>query len=297
MTHSPARRALLAAAATVPLVSACGYWPFRRGAAANPAERQLAELEAAHGGRLGVYALNTGNGKQLAHRADQRFAFCSTFKVMAVAAMLRRSSKDPGLMDEHIIYGIDSLVPNSPVTSKHLGGDGLSIADLCAAALQYSDNAAANLLLREAGGLSTVNDFARSIGDDTFRLDRWEPTLNEALPNDWRDTSTPQAMAKSLQKIALGDALGAPQRQQLITWMRGNTTGNQRIRAGVPQGWSVADKTGTGDYGTTNDLALAWPPGKPPLAIALYYTQDQNDASANSEVLAAATRIAVQAIA
>jgi beta-lactamase class A len=296
MTHSPARRALLAAAATVPLVSACGYWPFRRGAA-NPAERKLAGLETAHGGQLGVYALNTANGKQLAQRATQRFAFCSTFKVMAVGAVLQRSSKDPGLMDEHVIYGTDSLVPNSPVTSKHLGGDGLSNADLCAAALQYSDNAAANLLLRELGGLSAVNDFARSIGDDTFRLDRWETALNEALPNDWRDTSTPQAMAKSLQKLTLGDALGAPQREQLVTWMRGNTTGNERIRAGVPDGWSVADKTGTGDYGTTNDLALVWPPGKPPLVIALYYTQDQKDAKANSEVLAAATRIVVEALA
>jgi beta-lactamase class A len=296
MTHSPARRALLAAAATVPLVSACGYWPFRRGAA-NPAESKLAGLETAHGGQLGVYALNTANGKQLAHRAGQRFAFCSTFKVMAVGAVLQRSSKDPGLMDEHVIYGMDSLVPNSPVTSKHLGGDGLSNAELCAAALQYSDNAAANLLLRELGGLSAVNDFARSIGDDTFRLDRWETALNEALPNDWRDTSTPQAMAKSLQKLTLGDALGAPQREQLVTWMRGNTTGNERIRAGVPDGWSVADKTGTGDYGTTNDLALVWPPGKPPLVIALYYTQDQKDAKANSEVLAAATRIVVEALA
>ncbi|RYY77709.1 MAG: class A beta-lactamase, partial [Comamonadaceae bacterium] len=182
------------------------------------------------------------------------------------------------------------LVSYSPVTQKH-AGDGMTVAGLCAAALQYSDNTAGNLLIRLLGGIDAVTAYARGIGDSAFRLDRWETELNTAIPGDPRDTTTPAAMATSVQRLALGDALGAPQRAQFVAWLRGNTTGATRIRAGVPADWELGDKTGTGDYGTTNDVAVLWPPGRPPLVMAIYFAQPASDAAARNDVLASAARI------
>ena len=169
--------------------------------------------------------------------------------------------------------------------------------ELCAAALQYSDNTAANLLIKLIGSTAAVTAYARSIGDSEFRLDRWETELNSAIPGDPRDTSTPAAMARSLQRLALGDALGTPQRERLLDWLRGNTTGAARILAGVPADWRVGDKTGTGDYGTTNDIAVAWPPSKPPIILVLYFTRPGKEAKPRSDVLAAAAGIVAQALA
>ncbi|MDN8127273.1 class A beta-lactamase, partial [Burkholderia multivorans] len=158
---------------------------------------------------------------------------------------------------------------------------------------QYSDNTAANELMKLIGGPAAVTAYARSIGDDTFRLDRWETELNTALPGDLRDTTTPAAMAASLRVLVLGDALPAAQRAQLIEWLRGNKVGDKRIRAGVPTGWRVGDKTGTGDYGTTNDAGVLWPPSRAPIVLAVYYTQTRADAKAKDDVIATATRIAI----
>jgi beta-lactamase class A len=152
-------------------------------------------------------------------------------------------------------------------------------------------------LLWLLGGPHTVTAFARSIGDDTFRLDRWETALNTAIPADARDTTTPAAMMRDLQRLALGDALGIPQREQLVAWMHGNTTGAKRIRAGLPAGWSIADKTGTGDYGTSNDIALAWPPGKPPIVLAVFFTQRGKNATPRDDVVAAAAKIVAETFA
>jgi beta-lactamase class A len=288
--RSPLRRSLLLALASSPLLGACAATaPGHKTAAA---QARLAALETTSGGRLGVYALNTGDGSVIAHRGDERFPLCSTFKLVASAAILAQHMREPDLLSQRIKYTPVEVVTYSPITEKHLE-HGMTVAELCAAAIQYSDNTAGNMLIKILGGPSAVTAFARSIGDSEFRLDRWETELNSAIPGDARDTTTPAAMAATVQKLVLGNTLAAPQRDQLQAWLRGNTTGATRIRAGVPAGWIVGDKTGGGDYGANNDVAVLWPPGKPPIVLALYMTQREKDAKPMNEVLAEATRVVV----
>jgi beta-lactamase class A len=281
-----ARRALLLAVAAAPFAGARLSWAIDAGGAAA----RFAELESAANGRLGVAALNTANGAQVNHRADERFAFCSTFKMMVASAILKRSMAESGLLEQRVSYTKEDLVTYSPVTGKH-AGDGMTVSELCAATLQYSDNTAANLLVKTIGGPAALTAFARSIGDNEFRLDRLETELNSAIPGDPRDTTTPAAMQKSLQRLALGDALGGPQRDRLVEWMRGNTTGAKRIRAGVPAQWQVADRTGTGDYGTTNAIGVLWPPQQAPIVLVIYFTQRDKGAPAREDIVASAARI------
>lgn len=285
MTVSLHRRTLLFATAALPWVS---VWATEK---STPLQR-LKHLEGSFAGRLGVVALNTGSGELLSYRGNERFPLLSTFKAVLAGAILQRSSLTPGLLDKRITYRQSDLVSYSPISEKHLQ-HGMSVAELCAATLQYSDNSAANLLMKLVGGPQGVTSFARSIGDTHFRLERWETELNSAIPGERRDTTTPLAMTGSLQRLVLGDALPAAQRQQLQDWLKGNTTGDARIRAGLPVGWLVGDKTGTGDYGTTNDVAVIWPPGKAPVVLAVYLTQNAKAAPPRSETLAEATRIVV----
>ncbi|WP_175761483.1 PEN family class A beta-lactamase, Bcc-type [Burkholderia ambifaria] len=297
MTYSSQRRTLLLAAATAPLVltvTACASSPAARQDVSSATS--FAALEHAAGGRLGVCAIDTASGRHAQHRADERFPFCSTFKAMLGAAVLARSVEQPGLLQQRVTYGPSDLVNYSPVSGKHVG-TGMTVAELCEAAIQYSDNSAANLAMKLIGGPSAVTAYARSIGDDAFRLDRWETELNTALPGDPRDTTTPAAMAASMRVLTLGDALPPAQRAQLVAWLRGNKVGDKRIRAGVPAGSQVADKTGTGDYGTTNDAGVIWLPSRAPIVLAVYYTQARADAKAKDDVIAAAARIAVATLA
>ncbi|MGK5006950.1 class A beta-lactamase [Janthinobacterium sp. LB2P70] len=259
------------------------------------AQTQLAALEQAAGGRLGVAAWRQGSELRVAYRADERFPLASTFKAMLAGAVLARSVSQPGLLDQHVRYEKKELVTYSPITEKHLA-DGMSVADLCAATLQYSDNSAANFLMTLLGGPQAVTAFARSIGNTVFQLERWETELNSAIPGEVRDTASPASMAHSLQQLLLGNSLPAPQRQQLDTWMRGNTTGDKRIRAGVPAGWQVADKTGSGAYGSVNDIGVAYPASGAPLVIAVYYTREQKKADTNQDIITAATRIVTAAL-
>lgn len=259
------------------------------------AHTQLAALEQAAGGRLGVAAWRQGSELRVAYRADERFPLASTFKAMLAAAVLARSVSQPGLLDQHVRYEKKELVTYSPITEQHLA-DGMSVADLCAATLQYSDNSAANFLMTLLGGPQAVTAFARSIGNTVFQLERWETELNSAIPGDVRDTASPASMAHSLQQLLLGNSLPAQQRQQLDAWMRGNTTGDKRIRAGVPAGWQVADKTGSGAYGSVNDIGVAYPASGAPLVIAVYYTREQKKADTNQDIITAATRIVVAAL-
>lgn len=259
------------------------------------AHTQLAALEQAAGGRLGVAAWRQGSELRVAYRADERFPLASTFKAMLAGAVLARSVSQPGLLDQHVRYEKKELVTYSPITEKHLA-DGMSVADLCASTLQYSDNSAANFLMTLLGGPQAVTAFARSIGNTVFQLERWETELNSAIPGDVRDTASPASMAHSLQQLLLGNSLPAPQRQQLDAWMRGNTTGDKRIRAGVPAGWQVADKTGSGAYGSVNDIGVAYPPSGAPLVIAVYYTREQKKADTNQDIITAATRIVAAAL-
>ncbi len=258
-------------------------------------QKELAELEASSGGRIGLFAINTANNSRIAYRSEERFPFQSTFKVIGVAAILKQSMADNHLLHEMINYDEKDVVFWSPTTTQRLvdGASGMTIFDLCAAAISYSDDTAINLLVKKLGGPKAVTAFARSIGDHTFRLDGWEPTLN-ANPDEARDTTTPAGMAESLQQLTLGHALGSQQRDQLISWMKGNTTGNKRIRAGVPQGWIVADKTGSNrHYGITNDIAVVWPPKCAPIVMAIYFSQKQANAPHRDDILASATRLLI----
>jgi beta-lactamase class A len=288
MSPSISRRSLLLAAVAWPLVSACSPSSVR--SRRTSLDRQLAALEASFGGRIGVAVLRAGSDERLGYRADERFPMCSTFKLLAVAAVLTRSMSDEALLQRHVDIDAKELVAHSPITEKHVV-DGMSVSDLCAAALQYSDNTAGNLLLRLLGGPSAVTAYARSIGDDVSRLDRWETELNSAIPDDPRDTTSPAAMAGNLRTLLFADALATAQRNLLQSWLRGNTTGDERIRAGVPATWQVGDKTGTGDYGAMSDIAVLWPPASTPMLVAIYTTQTQRDAPYRADIVAQAARL------
>ena len=255
------------------------------------AEAGLAALEARSGGRLGVFAIDTASGARIGHRAGERFPLCSTFKAILAGAVLHRSQRQPGFLEQRIRFGRQDLVSHSPIAEQHLEG-GLTVAEMAAATVQTSDNTAANQLMARLGGPAGLTAFARSIGNRTFRLDRWETALNSAIPGDPRDTDTPAGMGTSLQALVLGTALGPPQRQRLQDWLIGTTTGDRRVRAGVPSGWQVGDKTGTcGAYGTANDVAVLWPPDRAPIVLAVFHTQADPAAAAQDGVIAEAATI------
>jgi beta-lactamase class A len=269
--------------------------PFAAAARPMAGQGDFVALERELDGELGVAAIDSANGHVLGYRQDQRFPMCSTFKAVLAAAVLAREGSVPGLLDKRIALPKDSFVSYSPVTGKNVSG-AMRASDLCAAALQYSDNTAANALLRELGGPAELTRYARTLGDRTFRLDRWETELNSAIPDDERDTTTPLAMARTLEKLLLMDGLPPSRQKQLRRWMLGNTTGGDRIRAAVPAGWQVADKTGTGSYGTANDIAVIYPPGKRPIVLAVYTRQAAKDAEARSDIIAQAAKTALAAL-
>jgi beta-lactamase class A len=211
---------------------------------------------------------------------------CSVFKWLAAAAVLKRVDEGRADLQQRIRFGRDVLLPTSPVTEQHVGGDGMTLADLCEAAVTQSDNAAANLLLKRLGGPAAVTRFVRTLGDDKTRLDRYEMHLNEARPGDLRDTTTPRAMTVSLQSALLGNGLSAAGRHQLQQWMLANRTGGERLRAGVPADWRVADRTGTGSRGTSNVVGVLWPPGRAPLVVAALLTGSPGDGARRNAALA-----------
>ncbi|MBN3763320.1 class A beta-lactamase [Burkholderia sp. Ac-20365] len=272
MAYSSLRRSLLIALAAGPVIGVRAQ-PASSVSINLAAQERFQKLELRSGGRLGVAALNTADGSFVGYRESERFPMCSTFKLVAVALILKRSMAERGLLDERVRFQEAELVANSPVTRRHVG-EGMTIGELCAAALQHSDNTAANLLLTALGGPEVLNEFANSIGDTWFDLVRNETDLNASVPGDMRDTTTPRAMMLDVQKFLLtDDVLGPQQRDLLSAWMLGNMTGATRIRAAVPSaGWRVADKTGSGDYGTANDVAVVYPPSAAPLVVAIYFT-------------------------
>jgi beta-lactamase class A len=260
--------------------------------ASTPNQRLIDEikrLESESGGRLGVCVLDTATGARHVNRGDERFPMCSTFKALAAAAILARVDAGKEQLTRRITYDASALVTYSPVTEKHVG-DGMTLAEICEAAVTLSDNTAGNLLLAALGGPPGLTAFARSLGDQVTRLDRDEPSLNEALPDDPRDTTTPNAMASSLQTLVLGTALSAPSREQLTAWLVANKTGDTRLRAGFPKDWRVGDKTGTGARGTNNDVAVIWPPGKAPIVITSYLTGATVPAAQQNAIWASVAR-------
>ncbi|MGW0663683.1 class A beta-lactamase [Streptodolium elevatio] len=331
----PTRRAVLAALAAVPLVG-CGDGknsgsaakssasrtpgsgasqgtaaPSQRpGAAPAPAVMPVpaevfAELERAHDARLGVFAVATGTGAALAYRADERFAFCSTFKALAAAAVLRRRPVSD--LDERITFTREEVNSISPIAKDRVA-TGMTVRELCDAAVRFSDGTAGNLLMREVGGPPGLTAYLRGLGDTVSRMDQYEPYLNEDPPGDPRDTTTPRAIAEDFRLLVLGDELPADRRALLRDWLERNTTGDKRIRAGLPVGWKAADKTGTGDYGRANDVAVVWPPvaspttststptsgpGPGPIVLAVMSDRVGYDAEPDESLIAAATARAV----
>jgi beta-lactamase class A len=287
-TFSPSkrRRNLVLALASLPLA-----------ANANPmsGKADFAALERDLRGELGVVAIDSATRRTVGHRQEQRFPMCSTFKVVLAAAILARADTMHDLIDRRLLLPKDRFVDYSPITGKHVDRE-MSIAELCAAALQYSDNTAGNTLLRELGGPAELTRYARALGDERFRLDRWETELNTATPGDERDTTTPLAMARMLEKLLLLDGLPPAQQIRLRDWMLGNTTGTKRIRAAVPTGWRVADKTGTGGYGSANDVAVIYPDDRAPIVLAIYTRQSARDADARSDIIVQAAKIALSSI-
>jgi len=283
--NNVSRRSVLVASAAVPILAASPA--AARGAGA--AEQQLSQLERKYGARLGVYARNTRTGQVVAHRAQERFALCSTFKTVAAAAVLRDHDGCAGLR-KVIAYPPADLLPNSPITEQHVE-TGLAVGDICAAAIQYSDNAAGNLLLRQIGGPAGLTRFFRSIGDQVSRLDRWETDLNAAVPGDLRDTTTPASIGRSYEMLTLRQALPPKDRAQLVTWLKGNTTSAARFRAGLPRDWVIGDKTGTGDYASANDVGVAWTTRGTPIVLAVLSSKTTQDAPVDNALIADAARI------
>lgn len=255
-------------------------------------DHRLMALERRHGGRLGVAILDTGNGQRIAYRADERFMMCSTFKLLAASAVLVRVDQGLEKLDRRVVFGNEVLLSYAPTTSLHVGGQGMTVAELCEAAITVSDNTAANLLLSSLGGPAAITAFARHMGDDVTRLDRTEPELNVSSLGDERDTTTPNAMLADLQRLLLGDVLSKASRDQLATWLRATSTGKDTLRAGLPAGWTIGDKTGSGNHGERNDVAIVWPPNRKPLLIAAYYVNPHTDDIGRNRVLAEVGRIA-----
>ena len=252
---------------------------------------RVAQLEDESGGRIGVGLLESGSGRMVGYRLDEPFPMCSTFKVLAVAAVLARVDQGKEQLRRTVAISQENILKYAPVTSQHVGPAGMTIEELCGAAIMLSDNTAANLLLTSLGGPAAVTSFARSIGDSHTRLDRTEPTLNEAAPGDLRDTTRPRAMATDLRSLLLGTVLSASSRGMLKEWMVACRTGKNKIRSALPSDYLVGDKTGSGERNTSNDVAVIWPPQRPPLVLTVYLTGIKTgNADAQAALIAEVTR-------
>lgn len=261
--------------------------------ASASADRSFRELERRFHATIGLFVLDTGTGRTVTYRADRRFATCSTVKALAAAALLRRDTDAD--LDRTVTYTAADLLDHAPVTSRHVA-QGMPLRDVLAASLQYSDNTAENLVLRELGGPAGLQKAVREFGDTTTRVDRTEPTLNEATPGDLRDTSTARALGTDLRALLLGTALPAAPRALLTGWMLHNTTGGPYIRAAVPPGWKTADKTGSGGYGTRNDIGVVRPPTGAPLVVAVLTGRARPDAPSDDSLIADTVRTALTAL-
>lgn len=258
--------------------------------AAGSGQSGLQELEQQYDVRLGVYARNLGTGEAMVHRQHERFAMCSLFKTLAAAAVLRDLDRRGEVLDHRIHYPPADIIENSRITGEHVDV-GMTVRELCDAAIRFSDNAAGNLLLRLIGGPAGITRFAASLGDRYTRLDRWEPDLNASIPDDPQDTTTPAAIATTYSRLLLGDALAERDRVLLKDWMLANQTSFTRFRAGLPEGWTLADKTGGGAYGSLNDAGIAWNPSGVPVVIVALSVKSSPTATADNRLMADVARL------
>lgn len=264
--------------------------PARAAPLAPALQEQFARIESPTGGRLGVALLDTQSGIAAGHRADERFPICSIWKLLAAAALLQQVDAGHESLDRRVRFAANELVVYSPITQDHVGAMGMSLGELCDAALTWSDNTAGNLLLTALGGPSAITRFARAIGDPVTRLDRIEPELNEATPGDVRDTTSPNAMLGDLETLLLGNALLPPSRARLDAWLAASRTGAKLLRAGFPGTWRVGDKSGAGGHATRNDVAIATPPGRAPILVAACLTEARVSEEQRDAAIAAVAR-------
>jgi beta-lactamase class A len=256
---------------------------------------QFKRIETESGGRLGVAVLDTQSQMRAGHHTDDRFPMCSTFKLLAAAAVLKRVQTGNEKLDRRIKIEAADVVPGSSRISAPVP-EGKTLAELCEVAMTFSDNTAGNLILASLGGPAGMTTYIRNLGDKITRLDRNEPTLNEAIPGDPRDTTTPNAMLKDLQTLLLGKALSETSKGLLMQWLIGNKTGDTRLRAGLPAGWKAGDKTGTGEHGSTNDVAIIWPPNRKPILVTAYLTETAAPADKRNATLAAVGKAVAEAV-
>jgi beta-lactamase class A len=276
------RRSVVAGATLLPLSSAL--------AGDNP-EGLIEQIEKRAGGRLGVAALDTQTGRRIGWRGDERYAMCSTFKLLLAAAILHKVDRGEEHLDRWIAYTSADIVPHAPIAEANLAKGGLTVARMAEAVVEDSDNTCANALIASLGGPGGVTAYARSLSDTRTRLDRTELSLNTAIPGDPRDTTTPNAMMEDLLRLALERVLSDTSRASLTAWLINCRTAAARIPAGLPAGWKSGNKTGTGENGSTNDVAILWPPGRKPITMAVYFTESKIDLPAREAVIADVARV------
>ena len=271
-------------------LSGCAFISKQQAAAARTLSDELAALEIQAQGRFGLYVLDTVSGAEAGWRGDERFPMCSTFKTLLAARMLYLAQRDEIRLWRKLYYSPSEVVAWSPISEKRAGANGgMTVQELCEAMVLVSDNTAANVLLEASGGPVALTQWLRELGDGTTRLDRNEPSLNTALPGDERDTTTPQAMVQSLQKLLLGDVLEGYARALLQQWLVDSRTGDKRVRAGMPDDWKVGGKTGSGERGTACDTLIVWPTAQSaPLLVTAYLTGSPLDGAGREAVLARA---------
>jgi len=261
--------------------------------AAHPtfaASDPFAALEARHGGRLGVAALDTSTGNRMAHRADERFPMCSTFKLLAAAGVLHNVDMGNEQLDRWVPFGSADLLEHAPIARQLVSKGGMTVHDLCAAAVSYGDNTAANLLLVALGGPAGATAYVRTLGDTVTRIDRIEPNAGTCIPGDPRDTTEPSAMLADLNKLTQGGVLSNNSQDLLTGWLNNCQTAAGRIPAGLPPSWTSGDKTGSGANATANDVAIINPPGRAPIFIAAYYTASSASDAEQDAILADVAR-------
>jgi beta-lactamase class A len=285
---SIASTALLGSSVGVPaIVRAASAAPWLSSAAV---QAKLSALESSALGRLGVQILDTATGQEYGYRSDERFLMLSSFKLLASALVLHRVDARLDSLERSIPYTRGDLVTWSPVTERQVERGRMTLAELCAATITTSDNTAANLILSSYGGPAALTAYARQLGDTVTRLDRTEPELNVPHPHEALDTTTPRAMLHTMQKVVLGDALSPESRKLLQRWLVANTTGDRRLRAGLPTDWRVGEKTGTNQT-DANDIGVAWPPDRPPLLVTAYLAESKADGGVRETTLAAVGKL------